>query len=538
MKNYILFISLLSFVNVSPQINLQIFGPNSFHLGKSFDIFNIENSYSNDLFSTINQTDSEGVQSDIYYSLIYSKDSYYRALGINVGVEASFLGLIKSNNSYTQNESSFYDERNLTICLYGKSNYGKFSIKNSQLSPLVEQLRQNPSAFKNAFGDFYVSSVTKAQMVYVFVTINQITKNERNDMMANFNVGGNLEIFSADAKASLTRIISSINDKSRIQINISTFDKGDFSKSQFENNLLSDTNFSANAVNSILKYMKDNFSLTNAGNINYGISNLGEFINKPAGYYDILVRGKLPKYQKLSLQANKIGYVRNGIDEILKSRNLPLLKEDDLTFLSNTNVKLSEAYDDDIQALANCRDSDCQQLSNCCNLTPILVNDVDQLKLEKIYKKCLYPLASFSLNPAHVDTWGIISRRNNIESATIFEKTLNIFQNLNVENNPDLTYKFQGNLIFTNYMYYGVPYTVILYINDTFICKWDMQPSVPGKTETVLIQTEPIPFNKKYNNKAPEKISIEATSFFQMNGNRANPVLRSGQSSIDFTYGS
>lgn len=513
MKRIIIYLTLFVIKGVTTfGQNVLYYHPNAagLALGKSFDLFNPSTAFASDIFKTYKTIQSGRTTQDVYMSVIDNKQSYRNTLHIDASLDASFLSLFSANASYTKDETQLFNENSLTICLQGIADFGNYTITEPELNAGVRELASQPEIFKQTYGEYYVSSVHKEQILYVFITLNNISQSLKQQMSAELGGGGGIaSIFSADAQFRMNKIMEQFKNSKAFTIRVKSFGKNVLTElpiTAITDDFFRNGDFSSTTYNSIIRYINTYFTPENSSVSEYYYSPLSQFGYRNDDYFNKIFR-KYKKYINLCQEYNKYNLLENEAKQITEFRTYSIRTSADETFIKNARKVIGTRLDDLTDALSACRQNECSSLSQCCNIKDI-EQSIDADKLDFIRNTYISPLGDFNFfqlsNPTRYDLF------NNYPGGVVdvFSRISDNFSKLNIKENNPQTYTIQANLAFVNNIKGHAKYSVTLWINGFPMGS----TGIEGDYNSVLQYnwvSDPIPIGKKFNNNYPQKVQLQ-----------------------------
>lgn len=173
------------------------------------------------------------LESTLETYVVHDVNQLKTILKVDVRVEASYLTQKASAGFKLETEQMFRRD-SITLMVVSRSEYGKLVLKPKGLTPLAaEILRNRPGEFASECGTHLVKMVQRGTMVAVFLTITDLTEEQKRKLETRLEAGGSSGAFSAEAKAGFDDILerSLASHSVRIQA-ISTGGEGaaDFEK--------------------------------------------------------------------------------------------------------------------------------------------------------------------------------------------------------------------------------------------------------------------------------------------------------------------
>jgi len=479
-------------------------------LGKSFDLFNPSNNYASSIFSSFNTERSGPTSQQVYMSVVDNKESYRKTLHIDASLDASFLSIFHANGNYSNDESELYSASNLTICIIGEADYGDFRVASPVLNPAAAALVNDPTGFKQKFGEFYVSSVKKMQFLYVFITLSNLTTQMKQQMAAELGAGGGFAIFSADLQGRVNKLVEQFRNSHSVQLRVKSFGRNalrELPLADITADFFANGTFSTNTYDAIMRYINANFSAENSSEVEYSYSPLSQFGYRNDDYFYKINR-KFEKYIDLCGELKRYYDFNN---EVRQTRDCPaysLVTTEDDDYINTTRRKVSDRIDDIYDALSACRDSTCTTLSTCCKINDIDI-PVDNNRLDKIRNRYLSPLnelCSFqSTAPTRYDLRQ--SPYGGGLSVDIFPKQGNNYTDLNITPDNQHSYTIQTALDFINAWPGRATYVVTTLVNGYPMGSTPLQAE-GNSVVHYFFNSEPFPVGNKFNNRLPENVVV------------------------------
>lgn len=483
--------------------------------GKSFDIYNPSNIIGNDVFESFGIKRSNEESSKIFISILNSRESIMNTFRIDANLDAGFdIGIFSAGieGSINTTENKIYNSSSLTICLSGIVDYGTDIIEKTVLSPAAKNLLTNPKGFKQSYGEYYVSGQKREQIVYLLITLSNISTEYKKQVMQ--SLGGSIDVpivFSASLSGSMNSLIQQFKQSGSLSETAILFGKNKYSDVP---DVVSDVmteydrskDFSQASIKAISNYMQKNFRYENSSSTRYFYSPLSQFGYLSDTYFEKAHR----KYDKY-IQLRKL-YASKKVDEvklnsITTSKIYDLSSQADKKYIESSQKQIQTIVDNLADNITDCKSSSCDKLVDCCNLSSISDN-LDRNKIDQLYNKYYYPFSELSFYST--PTSAII---NNLSlTPVIINKTSSIIPSLDLSKASFHKFRIVGDIYLLHQLPGVQSYGVDVLANGFFI----RSGPISGVANTPMrfhFESDEFSFNQTFNGQLLQNMTVGVRGF-------------------------
>ncbi len=181
-------------------------------LGKGFDIQNPAEERQICGNFQIHYPENRGALSTQMSSFFVSNSrDLKRSLGIDLRIEARVL-FASTEDSASYNSANDIRENAITFVLSARTEYGRTMVQNFTLNPEIVEMLRAPGGtenFRRTCGTHYVTTEYKGDVAAVFITLNDVSEDERTQIRGSIRGGVNVGIASGSVSGSLESIVQS-----------------------------------------------------------------------------------------------------------------------------------------------------------------------------------------------------------------------------------------------------------------------------------------------------------------------------------------
>lgn len=371
-------------------------------IGSTFDLFNIGESKATKFFKDFSIKSDSAQKSNIYISVLSTKESFMNTFKFDSKLDAGFLGF-SAEAKLSIDENQLYSKNSLTLCLIGNIDFGKQGIYDATVYDSVKRFaKENPVDFKSGYGEYFVSGIKRDQVIMLLLTITDINEKEKKQIFGDLKINaGTPIVFHSNLYASFNRLFERFNSTNRIVLRAITSGKNDYKEyPQLITNILTayedskDKNFSVAATSALTTYMSKNFSFQNSNISGYFYSDLSQY-----GYLDkkYFYKGyrKFEKYTRIALAYKNVTTSQKLLDGIKESPIYDYLSFEDSVFLTNEMATIEAKKDNLSEEINNCKLDSCKKISECCNLIGGELSSAEKAHLVDLYAKYTDPFNDF-----------------------------------------------------------------------------------------------------------------------------------------------
>lgn len=494
-------------------------------LGKSFDIYNTSNIIGSEIFKEFKARKSNEENSKIFISILTSKEAVMKTLRIDGNLDATFdLDIFSAglNWGVDISEKSIFASNSVTLCLSAVTDYGNEIIKDPKLSDEAIRLLNSPQLFKQKFGEYYVSGQKREQIVYLFITINNISEEYKREIIA--NIGGGLQVpilFDGQISYNFNSIIEKSKKIGRVNEAAIIFGKNTYSSvPDLVSKLLLEYetthDYSVSALKALSEYMDKNFEYKNSSTTRYFYSPLSQFGYRDDLYFDRENR-KFEKYSKIKQLYSSLKNLERKINLVKTSPLYDMVSPYDEDLIQAWSSATENNLDKLSESIALCKGSSCDDYSNCCK-SPVIDEQEPNIIVDELFAKYNFPFKDLIFTARSE-----ISVRTNLKPSPIiiqmFSQTLAMW-NLDcgrispgIPNGHRHKYKIKGEIYLSNDESNRYNYAVDVLINNSVVLSGG-PTEVSSRLWKYTIESEEYNFDRLFNEFHIQMLTVQVRPLY------------------------
>ena len=429
----ILLINLILITNCSAQSLSTAGGEFLYHpkftglmFGRGFSISN-KSTPKRNFLQKFDSTDERHEESTSRINAISDYQTLEKELKINVEASADYLSFDASGSVNIQ-KSFFLSKTQLAIGLFYTVTYGKTLMIGEQLTREADSLKRikNWHQFISSYGEYYVSGITRGQIVSVFLKLSNVSSTEKEDIVASMSGGMDIGALNFNLKTSLQSVLKTGIENNSLTAEVYHLGSSNtYEKDADLTELLKANKSSDQIIEVIEKYLRNRLTdLNNSKN-----SAVLSYIYSPMSQFglpeDLIATTSDIKQDKKMDLANSFRIVKEQKEALGDLRNDINFRKyfypDDLSYATHLEQELSGVQNTLLKSYQNCSASSCTDESICCNFPSFLSESItlkntkqdyleyhsriDQIIQQAFYKYRNSPISNIVLNTDNNKVW-------------------------------------------------------------------------------------------------------------------------------------
>ncbi len=167
------------------------------------------------------RADGGALSTEVDVFLVRTMNEYREALGIDVSVEASYLGF-SGGGAFKLAQSRTVQQNSLTILVRARSEYARRFSGVPRLTPLADQMIRNQEygRFISVCGTHYATIERRAALAVIEIRVDSIDQSTRSSIEASASAAGGFGPMSASLRAKVTSELNRASREGRVNARI------------------------------------------------------------------------------------------------------------------------------------------------------------------------------------------------------------------------------------------------------------------------------------------------------------------------------